>query len=212
MPLVIYKDKEGQRIPSWSSIGTQWGEGAKGLQYWYWDKGQKGIGFNEMPEATIGTIAHKMIDYEIKKKELDISQYDTKHVDKAQQCVDNFHEWTDQVKFRPIETELSLVSEKHQFGGTIDCVAMINDKLSILDVKTGKNIYPSQVVQITCYAHLWDENFPKHPLVGGYHIIRTGKEMASFVHYYFKEFPQAWEVFLMLRKLYDYAKEIKKLI
>jgi len=211
MPAIIYKNKNGDRIPSQSAIGNQWGEGAIGLQYWYWDKGRKGLGFNEMPEANIGTIAHNMIDCDAKNKPINLENHPIEHVIKAKQCFENWEEWKKQVNFKSIETEISLVSEEHQFGGTIDCICEINNKLSILDVKTGKDIYASQVVQITCYAHLWEENMPKHPLIGGYHIVRTGKEIASFTHAWYAEFPMAWEVFLHLRKLYDLAKEINKL-
>ena len=211
MPLIKYKNAAGDSVPSWSAIGSQWGEGAKGLQWWYWQKGKNGLDFNEMPEAEVGSIAHQMIDYEVKAKELDLSQFAIEKVEQAQQCFDNWHEWVGRNKFKPVQTELSLISEEHQFGGTIDCIAMINDKLSILDVKTGKEVYASQVVQIVAYAQLWHENFPEHKLDGGYHIIRTGKEMASFVHYWYQEFPQAWEVFLHLRALYDLAKVINKL-
>ena len=87
----------------------------------------------------------------------------------------------------------------------------VKDKIAILDVKTGKEVYPSQIVQITSYEQLWNENFKDHPITGGAHIIRTGKEMASFVHYFYQDFKQGWEVFLMLRKLYDLAKQIKRL-
>lgn len=211
MPLIIYKNKDGKRVPSWSTIGSQWGEGARGLQWWYWQKGKDGVEFNDMPEAEVGSIAHQMIDCEVKGKELDLGQFPVDLVKQAKQCYENWKEWKSRNKFKAIETELSLISEKHQFGGTLDCIAMINDELSILDVKTGKDIYASQVVQITAYAHLWHENFPEHPLTGGYNIIRTGKEMVSFVHYYYQEFPKAWDVFLHLRELYDLAKEIKKL-
>ena len=212
MPIIKYKNKAGENVPSFSAINSQWGEGSKGLQYWYWKKGKDGLDFNEMPEADIGTIVHKMIDYEVKKgKELDLSQFPMDQVEQAKQAKANWNEWKDTNRFEPFQTELSLISEEYQFGGTIDCVALINGKLSILDVKTGKEMYASHVVQLEAYKNLWIENFPDHPLVGGYHIIRTGKEMAMWVNYWYQDFPQAWEVFLHLRKLYDLAKEVNKL-
>lgn len=68
MPLIIYRNKEGKRIPSFSTIASQWGDGAKGLQHWYWQKGWDHIEFNDMPEANVGTLAHMLIDYYLKGK------------------------------------------------------------------------------------------------------------------------------------------------
>jgi len=191
VPIIKYKNKDGERVPSVTTVLGQWGEGAKGLQYWYWKKGQDGIDFNEMPEAQVGTVAHEMCDADAKGKKFDASVYPIEYVEQAQKCFENWLEWKKAYKPKIIETEVSLISEKHQFGGTIDCVFQANDKLCILDLKTGKEVYASQVVQIESYKVLWNENFPDHPITGGSHIIRTGKEMASFVHYHYGDFPQA---------------------
>jgi len=211
MPLIIYKNKDGKRVPSFSAIKNQWGANKQPLFWHYYHKGEAGIGFNEQPEATVGTLAHMMVDYEVKGKELNLAEFPMDMVEQAKTCYSNWQEWKSRNKFEPVKTEISLVSEKHQFGGTIDCIAMINDKLSIMDLKTGKDIYEDHILQIVAYEKLWQENFPEHPITGGYHIIRTGKEIAMFAHYWYGEFPYAWKAFLMLRKLYDYHKEIKKL-
>ena len=171
----------------------------------------KGISLDEKPEADVGTITHAMIDCEVKKKELDLSKYPKELIQQAEICYRNFEEWKKRHQFNPIETELSLVSEKHQYGGTLDCVAEIDGKLSIPDWKTGADIYEDHVIQVISYSQLWNENFPKHPVTGGYHIIRTGKAIAMFQYNWYGNFPQAWDVFLHLRALYDLAKVIKKL-
>ena len=132
-------------------------------------------------------------------------------MEQARTCFDNFVVWRDQHNFKPVGTEISLVSELYQFGGTIDCIAQIDGKLCIADWKTGKDIYEDYIIQIVSYAQLWNENFSDHQLNGGYHLIRTGKEIAMFAHNWYGEFPHAWEVFLKLSDLYDLAKIIKKL-
>ena len=68
MPLISYKNKAGEKVPSVSTVLSQWGEGAGGLQYWYWKKGKDGLDFKEMPEAEVGTLAHLMLEYYIKRK------------------------------------------------------------------------------------------------------------------------------------------------
>ena len=61
------------------------------------------------------------------------------------------------------------------------------------------------------YAQLWNENFPEHPVDGGFHVLRIGKEIISFDYRWFKDFPDAWEAFIYLRELYDLAKKIRRL-
>jgi len=212
MPIITYKNKDGERVPSVTTILSQWGDGARGLQYWYWNKGKEGLDFNEMPEANIGTIAHMMVDYDVKGKDLDLNQFPMDYVVQAKKCFKNWQEWKSAYKPEILQTEISLISEKYQFGGTIDCICVINNKLCVLDLKTGKDIYPSQAAQIMAYKQMWDENFLDHQIDGGAHLIRTGKELASFAHYYYQDFPPAWEAFLHARELYSLAKEVKKLI
>lgn len=211
MPAITYKNKAGERVPSVTSVISQWGNNKQALLAWAWKQGEKGIPLYEKPEADIGSLAHLMIDSDVKGKTLDLGQFPIGIVEPAKTAYDNFCHWKAAHDFKPVQTEISLISEQYQFGGTIDCIAMLDGKLSILDLKTGKEVYEDHPVQIAAYAILWMENFPDHSLDGGFHIIRTGKEMAMFAHTYYANFPGAWEAFLHLRALYDLAKEIKKL-
>lgn len=211
MPAVIYRNKEGKRVPSVTTVLNQWGANKQALINWAWKQGDSGVSLYEKPEAETGTITHLMIDSDVKGQKLDLGQFPMERVKEAQKCYDNFLEWKRVHKFQPIKTEVSLISEKHQYGGTLDCVALIDDRLSITDWKTGKDVYEDHIIQLEAYAMLWKENFPDSPLSGGFHIIRTGKEIASFVHHWYGEFPNAWKVFEHLRELYDLQKLIKKL-
>ena len=211
MPAIIYKNKKGERLPSVTGILNQWGIKTQPLIYWAWKQGEKGISLYEKQEADVGTLAHMLIDADVKGKKVDLSEHGMETITQAKQCFENYLTWKKQHDYHPIETEIKLVSEKHQYGGTIDCVAMIDGKLSIDDKKTGKDVYEDHILQIVSYKELWDENFPNNPITGGYHIIRTGKEIAMFAHHWYGEFPGAWRAFLLLRELYDIAKIIKKL-
>ena len=213
MPLIIYKNEKGVRVPSVSAVLAQWGAKTQALIYWAYKQGEQGVPLYEKKEADVGTLAHMMIDADIKDKQMDLSEFPADIVDQAQQCLSNYSEWRQRHNFVPIETELSLVSERHQYGGTIDCVAMVDDKLSIVDWKTGKEVYEDHIVQLVAYAHLWRENFPEpeHQLTGGYHIIRTGKAFAMFEYKWYADFPGAWSAFLHLRELYNLSKKIKQL-
>lgn len=143
----------------------------------------------------------------------DFSAFPISHIEQALQCFDNFLKWAKQKNLKVMGSEISLVSEKHQFGGTLDSVPTIDGKLSLVDVKTGKAIYGSHILQQVAYEALWNENFPDNPITGGYNIIRTGKEIAMFSHSWYASgsFPMAWTAFLNCRELYEIAKELKKL-
>ena len=211
MPAIIYKNSLGERVPSVTTVLNQWGIKTQPLVYWAWKQGERGVSLYEKPEADVGTIAHMMIDADVKGKEADFSRFPEELIEQARTCYKSFEQWQKRHQFQPIETEISLISEQHQYGGTIDCIARIDGELSIVDWKTGKDVYEDYIIQIVSYEKLWNENFPDHPITGGYHLIRTGKEIVSFDYRWYQEFPHAWEVFLKLRELYDLAKIIKKL-
>uniref|UniRef100_A0A6H1ZYJ3 Putative PD-(D/E)XK nuclease superfamily protein n=1 Tax=viral metagenome TaxID=1070528 RepID=A0A6H1ZYJ3_9ZZZZ len=210
MPAIIYRNKTGERVPSVTTVISQWGIKSKPLMYWAWKQGEKGIPLYEKEAADVGTLAHLMIDADVKGKEINFAEFPMNIVEQAKVCYQNFQEWKKRHDFKPIETEISLVSEEHQFGGTIDCVAMINGKLSIMDLKTGKEVYEDHILQVQSYQKLFEENFPDHK-IDGFHLVRTGKEITMFAHHYYKDFPDAWRAFLLLRQLYDIHKTIKRL-
>ncbi len=211
MPIVVYKNEAGQRVPSFSTIKSQWGISTRPLMIWANKQGLSGFDLSHKPEADIGTICHLMIDADVKDKDLDLTPYDKALIESARIAYGSYEEWRSRHDFQPVETELSLVSEEYQYGGTLDCIAMVDGKLSLLDWKTGKEVYEDHILQVVAYAQLWNENFPGHPLEGGYHILRIGKEIPSFDYRWYSEFPGAWDAFLHLRQLYDLQKAIKKL-
>lgn len=211
MPAVIYRNKDGERVPSVTTVLNQWGANKQALMHWAWKQGDSGISLYEKPEAETGTIAHMLIEADIKGSGLDISQFPMERTKEAQKCFENFLEWKRVHKLTPIKTELSLISEVYQYGGTLDLVALVDDRLSIVDWKTGKDVYEDHIIQLQAYATLWHENFPESILFGGFHVLRTGKEIASFAHHWYGEFPGALEAFKHLRALYDLGKKIKKL-
>ena len=215
MPTTIYRNKEGKILSGVTTIIHQnLGWGARALMHWAWKLGMDGIDYRKEAEesADAGTIAHEMIECEIKGKEFDASKYDPALVDKAENAFLSFLEWKDHVGFEAIETEIHLVSEKYQYGATPDCIARINGKLALFDWKTSNELYPEHIVQLAAYRVAWEENFPDKPLVGGYYLLRITKgEDISFHWHHWEDLSIAWEVFLCCLKLHQLRKEFKKL-
>ncbi len=66
---------------------------------------------------------------------------------------------------------MKLVHKDIPYSGTPDIVCMIDDKIHMVDIKTGAP-YTSHELQLTCYKALWDANFPEYPIdiMGGLYL------------------------------------------
>lgn len=215
MPTIQYRNKVGERVPGVTTvIGQNCGWSKKGLMYWAWDCGVKGLDYRKVSDfaASAGTIAHEMIEFDLKGKKFDGSKYLPELVQKAETSYLNFLEWKDNMKFEIVEIEPHLVSEQFQYGLTPDVIPRVKNRLCIFDWKTGNDIYPDTLCQLEAYRRGWDEVHPDTPIEGGYHLIRLSKEEAAFVHYYWQELPGAWEAYLDLLDLHNRVKVLKKLI
>src|SRR5258706_13815770 len=96
---------------------------------------------------------------------------------KAEAAFQAYLSWERQSRLRILETEVSLVSEKHCFGGTLDAIGEIDGAACLLDFKTGGATYPDHLIQIAAYGLLCEEN-SKPERVGDFHLLRCGKESA----------------------------------
>ena len=63
----------------------------------------------------------------------------------------SFTRWVEEVKPKFLSSEITVISEKHNFAGTVDCVAEIDGQVWIIDWKTSANIYPSMEAQLSAY-------------------------------------------------------------
>jgi len=129
--------------------------------------------------------------------------------EKAERAFGAFAEWKRQTQLQITQTEMPLVSEKYRFGGTFDAI-LVQGKRSVGDWKTSSQVYPEYLVQIAAYGRLWEENFPKEPIEGGYHLLRFDKTYGDFSHRWWAELDKAWEAFLHLRALYEIEKELSQ--
>lgn len=208
MPRIDYRlDSErlsGVTIIISSNLG--WNKGA--LCYWHWEQGKDGKNYRESLEAaaTAGTIAHAMIEADLKGIPT-IPGASKEIMEKAETAYLAWLEWKSLVDFTLLGSEVSLISRKYRFGGTID-VAAIKNRPCILDLKTSNGVYADHLLQISAYGQLWNENHPDQQ-VEGYYLLRLGKEDGSFHYHYWPSLPEAWEAFLCCLKLHELKKKIK---
>lgn len=209
-----YRLADGTKVAGVTTIISRF-KNAGGLIYWAWQQGKDGKDFRETRDAAAdaGTLAHAMVEAHLKGEAPEVvGDSAPKEIrEKAETAFLGFLEWAGTMNLRVVEQELSLVSEAHRFGGTLDCcVLTINDRLTIGDWKTSNGLYPDHLIQVAAYRGLFMENFPDRPLAPGGHIMRFNKETGDFHHHFFQDLTMEWEQFLLFRQAFDNDKIIAK--
>lgn len=157
--------------------------------------------------AEAGTMAHAAVDAWIRGQKFEFVGTDD-ITGQAKKAFEAFLEWTRQTHLEITHSEVSLVSEKHRFGGTLDAM-LIHGKRSLSDWKSSNSVYGEYLVQVAAYGILWDEHFPDMPIEGGFHLLRFDKIFADFVHHFWQELDTAKRAFLLMRELYSLDSELK---
>lgn len=118
-------------------------------------------------------------------------------------------DWEKGKKIKYIASELPLISEKHRFGGMLDIYAAINDKLTLLDLKTCKAIYDEMKTQVGGgYLILLEEN---NMPVDESRILRIGRsETEGFEDVLIDRIALHKKRILLCRELYELNKEINR--
>jgi hypothetical protein len=211
-PSFGYKNSAGEKIPGTTTIIGRFKESG-GLLQWAFKQGQSGAAhlYEERDNAALaGNIAHDMIECAILGKERPAFVCAPELLTKAENAFNQYLEWRDQSRIEIVATERSLVSERYQFGGTIDAIGKdTKGRIVLVDWKTSGAVYQDYLIQLAAYALLLEENKPEWTPTA-FHLLRVAKESADFAHHYFGELEQAKEAFILMRKLYDIDKVLKK--
>lgn len=168
-----YKNAEGKIVPGATTILSVLNKPA--LVKWANNLGLQGIDSNSYVDsmATIGTLAHYMIECYLKKETPDLSEYSPAEISLAENSVLKFHEWEKSHTYELIFSEMNLVSEQYQYGGCLDIYWILDGKYTLTDLKTCKAIYSEQHTQLSSYRHLLIENgYP----VDECNILRIGRD------------------------------------
>lgn len=162
-----YKNAAGKRVPGVTTITGRFKESGA-LMYWAWECGRDGIDFNKARDAAAdaGTLCHEMIDCHLHQRAFNRIGHDELALSKADHAFLGFLEWAENTKLKVTASEISLVSERHQFGGTFDAI-MTGSNLNLCDYKTSGGVYTDMLIQVAGgYSLLWEEHHPDEPLSG----------------------------------------------
>jgi hypothetical protein len=205
---VVFKDKDGKRLPSVTKVLGILDKPA--LIKWAWSMGMQGIDYTKVRDeaGVIGTITHYLIMCHLKKIEPDLSEYSPEHIDKAGKCLLKYLNWESQHKIEPILIEAPLVSNTFGFGGIVDCLARLDGDICLIDYKTNKAIYIESFYQLGAYAQLLLENDYK---ILNSRILRIGRnELEGFEQKIIEKMDDFWQLFYHCLQVYNLKQKIEK--
>jgi hypothetical protein len=200
----------GERIPGVTTILGRF-KNAGPLMHWAWECGVSGKDYRQVRDeaASIGTVAHAMVESYIHGEEFDLAAVPSEIITPAQRSFSAFLEWAESHKFQVTDVEIQMISPTYRYGGTIDG-CLISSKRVIFDVKTSNAVYPEMLCQLAAYRYLWNELHPSDQCEPGGHLVRFDKTTGDFRHLWFSELDDAWLAFVHMRDLYSLMKVLEK--
>lgn len=204
----IYKKKDGTRVPSVTTYLNILSKPA--LIHWAWEQGVAGLDYRKVRDQAgdTGTLVHYLILCALGGEEPDLSYYTPQDLAFAASPMNKFNEWRKGKVIEPILLEAPIVSELYSFGGTPDFFGLICGVPTLLDFKTGKEVYQEAFCQVAAYKELLVEY--------GYcpeaiKIIRIGKsEDEGFEERATGNLDNHWKIFLACQQIYELEKQIRR--
>ena len=212
-PAQGYKNSAGQRVPGTTTIIGRFKESGA-LMHWAFKQGQSGAAslYEKRDEAAeAGTLAHDMIEaFILSRPAPEVAAVNPQIAERAANAFAQFREWWNQTRIEIIATERAYVSERHQFGGTVDAIGRdTKGRIVLVDWKTSNGVYQDYLIQLGAYALLLEECAIEWK-PEAFHLLRVAKESADFSHHYYGELEDAKAQFILFRQAYDIDARLKK--
>lgn len=103
--------------------------------------------------ANIGTEAHTVIQWHTRKMlGLDVGP-EPGASDASMRAVLAWLDWAQDVAFAPYLCEKVVYCPQCAYAGTVDCVGKVSGRVTAIDYKTGKAVYPEAFFQVAAYRH-----------------------------------------------------------
>lgn len=181
---------------------------------WANNLGLIGIDYEPYVEkkAKLGSLIHEIIQSHLLHTEIEIPKEITDdELSLAEAAFYRYLEWENNHTISDIEVEKGLVSETYKFGGYLDIYCKMDDKWTVIDIKTSNDINLEQRVQVSAYEHLVRENnLPVDRIM----IINTGKDVGSTLQVEEIALDRVSKYFKLFKSLIDVyynKKEVEKL-
>jgi len=176
----VYKNSAGKRVPG---VTTVLGILEKpGLLKWAWRMGQDGKDIEKVRDeaAAIGTVSHARVEAHLRGMEFDASGITLERMTQSGYAFDGFLSWWEREGYSVLATEMQLVSERWQVGGTLDILARDRDgALVLVDIKTSNGLYREHRLQVAAYAAMYEETNDER--ISRLVIVRIPKDESGVV-------------------------------
>jgi len=204
----IYKTTEGTRVPGTTTITGVLAKPA--LIAWANRIGLQGYEVGKYVDdlAEVGTLAHEMVNSHFTGEKVNTDEYSKQVIDRAENAMISFLTRVKDKKIEPIFNEKQMVSDKLNFGGTLDMYCKINGENNLIDFKTGSGIYDDHFYQMAGYKMLLEEAGHKVDVVLIVNIPRAESE--RFQTEESRDMTQNERVFKLCLELYESKKKGKK--
>ena len=127
----------------------------------------------------IGKVVHGYIEEVIEWSLGELNEMPEMPEDEAAvNSIQAFGKWVRENDVEWVATEERIYSKKYKYAGTVDAVAMIDDKFSVIDFKTSKQIYKSYKLQVYAYKQAIEEMYGEE--VESCWILRFDKATGKF--------------------------------
>lgn len=201
-----YRNANNKVIPGTTTITGQLDK--PHLVKWANDLGLLGIDSSKFRDdkAEIGTLAHAMIMHYLLGTTCDTSDYSANQINQAENSCLSFYEWLKYHKIEPVAIETQFISEKYQYGGTVDLLCYCDGVLTLIDFKTGSGIYEEHWYQVAGYLILVKEHRYDPLKVMILNIPRNEDESFDCQTRSASDISNSTSVFLTLRTLYTLRK------
>ena len=204
-----YRTSAGKQVPGVTTVLGVLNKPA--LVAWANRLGLEGIDSRSYTDeaAAVGKLAHALIECELKGEDPDLSDFSQAQIDRAQFGVEAFHTWRAAHQLEPVLVEASIVSDEFGFGGTIDCVAVLDDVLTLLDFKTSSGIYDEHKFQVSAYWRLLKEAGYE---IKGARILKIGRTEGEGLEEHTitgRQILHGWRIFEHCLEIYQLRKGAK---
>jgi hypothetical protein len=116
---------------------------------------------------------------------------------------------------RFLAAEEIVISVRHQYGGTLDAIAVIDGETWLLDLKTSSGVYAETALQLAAYGHAdfmartgIDKRY-RIPAIQRYGVVHVRPEGARLVDYTDAVTPDTFRAFLAARRVWAWQQVTK---
>ncbi len=204
-----YLTAAGVKVPSVTTIiGSNLGWNKNILLGWTRKKMNEGIDPLRIRDfaGEVGTVAHGFVEQHFTGKIFNIDEYPAEAVEVAHIAYRAFHTFNDTNDLVMEESEVPVVHEVLNYGGTIDWVGQLNGVRCMVDFKTSSGVHVDHYIQLCAYRELYAHKYGEY--LSEVHLLHMDKLTGNHQLHTMTNFAPYWRTFEILLELNQLQREI----